>query len=160
MSKTKINITDSVMTRIKTGKVRMKPKMYFILGTLGLITGVVGLAIVSVFLISLVSFSLRTHGPMGDIRYQQMLASFPWWAPMIALVGIIGGVFLLNKFDFSYKKNFPVIIIIFIASIIIAGWAIDYLGVDSLWAKRGMMQRLYQPSGEYFPHRGQGRGRI
>jgi len=158
MSKTKVNITDSVMSRIKTGEVRMKPKMYFILGTLGMITGVVGLAIVSVFLISLVSFSLRTHGPMGDVRYQQLLASFPWWAPIIALIGILGGVFLLKKFDFSYKKNFLMIIIIFIGSVVIAGLAIDYLGIDSLWARGGMMRGIYQQYGGNYQRRGQGRG--
>ena len=148
------------MSRIKAGKVHMKPRWYFVLGTLGMITGLAGLAIVSVFLISLVSFSLRTHGPMGDIRYQQILASFPWWAPVIALVGIIGGLLLLKKFDFSYKKNFLMIIIIFVGSVIIVGLAIDYLGIDSMWARGGMMRGLYQQYGGNYQHRGLGRNRY
>jgi hypothetical protein len=160
MSKTHVNITDGVMSRIKTGEVRMKPKMYFILGTLGMIIGLTSLVIVSVFLISLVSFSLRTHGPMGDIRYQQLLASFPWWAPIIALIGILGGVTLLKQFDFSYKKNFLMIIIIFVGSVVIAGLAIDYIGIDSLWARRGMMRGLYQQYGGNYQPRGQGGGRF
>ena len=125
-----------------------------------MIIGLAGLVIVSVFLISLFSFSLRTHGPMEDIRYQQLLASFPWWAPVIALIGIIEGVLLLKKFDFSYKKNFLMIIIIFVGSIIIAGLVIDYLGVDSLWARGGMMRGLYQKYGGNYQLRGQGRGRF
>jgi hypothetical protein len=152
MQKPKVNITDTVMSRIKTGDVRMRPKWYFVLGTFGMVIGLAGLVIVSVFLISLISFSLRTHGPMGDIRYQQLLASFPWWAPIVALVGIVGGLFLLKKFDFSYKKNFLMIIILFIGSIIVAGWAIDYLGIDSLWARGGMMRGLYQNYGGYYQH--------
>jgi len=160
MQKPKVNITENVMSRIKTGGIRMKPKWYFVLGTLGMIIGLVGLAIVTVFLISLVSFSLRTHGPMGDIRYQQLLSNFPWWAPLIALVGLLGGILMLKKFDFSYKNNFLMITAIFIGSIIIAGLAIDYLGIDSLWARGGMMRKLYQQYGGDYQHRGQGRGRF
>jgi len=95
---------------------------------------------------------------MGDVRYQQLLASFPWWAPIIALIGILGGVFLLKKFDFSYKKNFLMIIIIFIGSVVIAGLVIDYLGIDSLWARGGMMRGIYQQYGGNYQRRGQGRG--
>ena len=155
------------MSRIKSGDVQMKPRWYFVLGTLGMILGLASLAVVSVFLISLVSFSLRTHGPMGDIRYQQLLASFPWWAPVIALVGILGGVLLLKKFDLSYKKNFLIIIVIFVGSILIAGLAIDYLGIDSLWARGGMMRGFYhQYDGGYrygqggIPTRDHGRGQF
>lgn len=157
MQKPKVNITDSVMSKINSGEVRMKPRWYFILGTFGMTFGLAGLVIVSVFLISLVSFSLRTHGPMGDIRYQQLLASFPWWAPMVALVGIVGGLLLLKKFDFSYKNNFLMIVVIFIASIIIAGLAIDLLGIDSSWSQGGMMRGLYQKSGGNYPHHSNGR---
>lgn len=138
----------------------MKPRWYFMLGTFGMTVGLVCLAIVSVFLVSLASFSLRTHGPMGDVRYQQILASFPWWAPVIALVGITGGIFLLKKFDFSYKNNFLIIIIIFVGSIIITGVAIDYLGIDSLWTRGGMMRGLYQQYGGNFQHYGQGKWRF
>lgn len=134
----------------------MKPRWYFILGSLGVFVGLMGIAIVSTFLVSLIAFSLRAHGPMGDQRFQQLLQGFPWWALGVALGGIVSGVFLLKKFDFSYKKNFPIIILIFIGSILIAGFAIDYLGLDSLWSRGRVMRGLYQQYDRSLQRRGQG----
>ena len=141
------------MSRIETGKIRMKPRWYFVLGSLGMFIGLIGISTVSAFLFSLTLFSLKSHGPMGSTRLQQLLQNFPWWALGIAFVGTVLGVLMLKKFDFSYKKNFLTIVIIFIGSIIIAGFTIDYLEIDSLWARGRMMRGLYQ-------NYGQGRSRI
>lgn len=144
MSKHKIDITKKVMSKIKTGQIKMKPKWYFWLGSLSMFIALVGLVIVSIFLISLVTFSLRSHGPMGAIRYQQIVSSFPWWAPIIIVIGLITGIILLKKYDFSYKKNFIFIIIIFVSAVLLAGILMDILGFDNLWIKRGPMRRFYQ----------------
>jgi hypothetical protein len=144
MSKKQLNITDNVMSRIESGQVHMKPKWYFLLGSLGMIMGVIGLIIISVFLVSLASFSLRTHGPMGEIRYQQMLSEFPWWALVVAIACLSAGILLLKKYDFSYKNNFILIVAALVGSVIIAGLAVDYLNIDSQWARGGLIRRLYQ----------------
>ena len=132
------------MSRIKKGQVKMKPKWYFVLGSFAMIGGFLGLTIVLIFLVSLITFSLRTHGPMGAIRYEQLLSSFPWWAPIVAIAGFGLGVLLLKKYDFSYKKNFLLIIIGFILAVLLAGLLINYLGLDNVWMKRGPMKGLYQ----------------
>jgi hypothetical protein len=80
---------------------------------------------------------------MGDIRYDQMVSNFPWWAPVIAIIGVSFGIWILKKFDFSYKKNFIFIVIGFILAIILAGWFIDYLGFNN-FMERGPMRGLYQ----------------
>lgn len=157
MSKTQINISDNVMSQIKSGKIRMRPRVYYVIGALGIIIGLAALVTISVFLISLFMFSLRTHGPMGNIRYQQLLEGIPWWTLVVATIGIFGGVLLLKKFDFSYKSNFLTIAVVFVVAIIIAGFAIDYLKIDSLWSGKRMMKGLYQEYGNNYQHRGQGR---
>jgi len=144
MSKHQINITKNVMTKIKTEQIKMKPKWYFLLGILSIFVAIVGLTIISIFLVSLVTFSLRSHGPMGIVRYQQIISNFPWWAPIIVIVGLITGVILLKKYDFSYKKNFLFIVLIFISAILLAGILIDVLGFDNFWIKKGPMRRFYQ----------------
>lgn len=146
MSKKHVNFSTIVMKRITSEHVRMKPAWYFVLGSIAVIVALVGLTILSVFLVSLISFSLRTHGPMGELRFQQMLTSFPWWALILGIVGLVTAVLFLRKYDFSYRKNFFAIIFVFILSILLSGWLIDYLGVDSMWAQRGMMRKLYQQS--------------
>lgn len=144
MSKHQIDITKKVMSKIKTEQIKMKPRWYFWLGSLSMFIALVGLAIVSIFLISLVTFFLRSHGPMGAIRYQQIISSFPWWALIIVIIGLVIGIILLKKYDFSYRKNFLVIIIIFILAILLTGIFVDTLGLDNLWIKKGPMRRFYQ----------------
>lgn len=73
-----------------------------------------------------------------------MVNNFPWWIPVVAIVGIIVSVWLLKKYDFSYKKNFPLIVVGFILSIIIAAIMIDNFGFNEKWSKRGPMRRFYQ----------------
>jgi hypothetical protein len=73
-----------------------------------------------------------------------IMESFPIWIPILTVIAIILGIWLLKKYDFSYKNNFPVIIIIFIAVIIIAGVLIDILGLNNLWSHQGPMRRFYQ----------------
>jgi hypothetical protein len=150
MSKHKIDLTKSVMSKIKTGQIKMKPKWYFLFGSVFIFFALVSLIIISIFLISLITFSLKSHGPMGAIRYQQIISNFPWWAPIIVIIGLITGIKLFKIYDFSYKKNFLFVVTIFISAVLLAGILIDILGFDSFWIKRGPMRKFYQQyNGDY-----------
>ena len=141
MSKKTIETT--VMSQIINGKISMKPRWYFIVGSLLMSTGLIGLSIGAIFLLNLSFFLLRQHGPMGEWRLQLMLETFPLWVPALAILGIITGIFFLKKFDFSYKKNFSAIILVFIATIVLAGFIIDYTGINDTWLRQGQMRKLY-----------------
>ncbi len=132
------------MSQVKTGKIAMKPRWYFIVGSLLFFGGLVALSVGVMFLINLTIFALRRHGPMASWRLQTMVENFPWWAPIFAVIGIILGVRLLKKYDFSYKKNFTLIIVSFILAVLFAGFLFDKLGLNDYWARREPMQRLYQ----------------
>ncbi len=140
----KIDKTKDVMSLIKQGRIKMRPKWYFILGSLAMISSLAGLIIISVFLISVVSFSLRTHGPLGAMRFEQLISAFPWEAVMIAVIGIGLGIWIMQKYDFSYKKNFLLIIISFVSAVLLAGWLINYTGLDNMWMEKGPMKGFYQ----------------
>lgn len=132
------------MSQVKTGKIVMKPRWYFIAGSLLFFGGLVALITGVIFLVNLTTFALRRHGPMASWRLQTMIENFPWWAPIFAVIGIILGVGLLKKYDFSYKKNFTTIIAFFILAVLFAGFLIDKLGLNDYWARRGPMQKFYQ----------------
>lgn len=144
MQKKQTQLETTVMSRIERERITMRPKWIFVLGSMSLVLGVVGSAVVSIFLVSLISFSMKTHGPMGEIRYQQIISNFPWWAPFVAIVGLVFGSWLLRKFDFSYKRNFIVIVAIFIFAVVCVGILADYAGVDLLWRRQGFMRRIYE----------------
>ena len=148
MSKTpKITPTDiekSVMAKVESNEITIKPRWYFIFGSLLTITGLAGFSLGAVFLTNLTLFLLRRHGPMGQWRLELMLNSFPWWIPVLAIFGLIIGIWLLNKYDFSYKKNFWLIISGFIVSIVLVAFLVDYLGLNDVWSRQGPMRRFYQ----------------
>lgn len=160
MSKELENITKVVMDKIHHDKIKMHSRAYFIAGSFLSFIGLVSSMIVSVFLVSMMRFSLRTHGPMGEYRLDQMISNFPWWMAIIAILGLSFGIWLLRRYDFSYKINFKVVAISFVLAIILAGWIIDVAGLsDILFRQRpgqGIMRDYFLENNIQFD---QGRGK-
>lgn len=137
----------------------MRPRAYFLMGSIILFLSVVLSVIVVVFLTSLTAFSLRAHGPMGQFRLDQMINIFPWWAPLLAVCGLILGIFLLKKYEFSYKIGLIQIVSAFILAVLLAVFVIYFFKWDDLLFRsqpmRGMMRHYWQDSREFdeYPRR-------
>lgn len=138
------SLENSIMNAINSGKVVLKPRWFFVAGSVAAVAGLISLSIVIIFLLSLLLFSLRQHGPMGAVRLELMLASFPWWLLSMAVAGIIGGILLLRQYDFSYKKNMWLVGAAFVGALIAAAALINVTGLDEIWFKRGPMRQFYQ----------------
>jgi len=147
MSKELKNITGVVMDRIHQGKIKMRPRVYFVIGSLLTFIGLVTSMLTSVFLVGLMRFSFRSHGPMGEYRLDQLLSNFPWWTAVIAIMGLVIGIWLLRRYDFSYKISFKVIIVGVVSAIIVAGLLIDMTGLNDALLRRGPMQGMMK---QYF----------
>ncbi len=151
MSKDIKDITQNIMSQINEGKIKMRPKIYFVLGSILTFTGLIFSIVVSVFLIGIVRFSLRTHGPMGEYRLNQILSSFPWWALVFAVLGLVLGIWLIRKYDFSIKLDLKIISVIFVLSVILGGVVIDAIGINDVLIRKGPMRgmmRKYLDSGD------------
>jgi len=159
---TPVDFEKTIMAKVKSNEISMKPRWYFVLGSLLMMVGLVGFSIGAVFLTNLTLFLLRGHGPMGQWRFQQLLTSFPLWVPILAVVGMVFGVVMLKKYDFSYKKNFWLIILGFILSVVLAAFVIDKLGLNDVWSRQGPMRRFYQQieGQNSTAPRGRGQGRL
>jgi hypothetical protein len=150
MSKELKNITESVMGKIHQGEVKMRPKMYFVAGSALTFLGLVFSLATSVFLVGLIRFSIRSHGGVGGYRFQQMIESFPLWVPIFAILTLCIGVWLLRYYDFSYKKNYPLIIMVVVIAVIITGLFIDSIGLHDSLARRGHMRGMMKGHGGEF----------
>lgn len=139
----KTDFEKEIMSKIKKGEIRMKPRWYFAVGSFLMGAGLVGVSAGAIFLVNLALFLLRKRGP-GLARLEVILTSFPWWLPILAIASILTGIRFLKKYDFSYKKNFLLIVAAFIASIAIAAWLIDYFGFNETWSRRSPLRRFYQ----------------
>ncbi len=149
----------TIMAKVMSREISMKPRWYFVLGSALMMLGVVGLSIGAIFLANLTFFLLRSHGPMGQWRLQTMMTSFPWWVPILSVIGMILGIFLFRKYDFSYKKNFTVIVIGFITSILVSAAILNYSGLSDIWFTRGPMGQFNKKLQEQNPTF-QGNGRF
>lgn len=144
VKKQSVDFEKIIMDKVKSSEISMKPRWHFILGSTLMIIGLVGSSISAVFLTNLTLFLLRKHGPMGPWRFQQILESFPLWVPFFAVGGVLMGVWMLRKYDFSYKKNFWLALTGFVVAIFIAAFTLDYLGLNDAWSRQGPMRRFYQ----------------
>jgi hypothetical protein len=139
-----INFEKLIMDKVKSKEIVMKPRWYFVLGSVVMIFSLVAATISSIFLINLIFFLLRKHGPRAQWRLELMLNSFPWWIPIMAIAGLLLGVWLLKQYDFSFKKDFRLVTAGFILAIILAAFIIDLSGLNDIWFRRGMMRNFYQ----------------
>lgn len=137
-------IADIVMEKIAVGAVTMKPKWYFVVGSLFSLIGVIGAGIGALFLINLSFFLFRQHGPRGEWRLQLMITSFPWWIPILAVVVLLVGVTALKRYDFSYRKNFTAIVLTIVMALAVSAYVIDATGINNTWFGQGPMRKLYQ----------------
>lgn len=131
------------MSEIKRGNIRMKPRWVFVAGSLAMIAGISSLVIIAVLSLNLFIFSLRTHGPLSNLRYQQIISDFPWWAILISIIGITAGFRLLKKCDFSYKKNLGWILTVSLIIIILAPILINQTGINDAWGRKSHMRRIF-----------------
>jgi hypothetical protein len=142
MSKELKNISDDVMSKIRQGKITMRPKVYFVIGSVFTFAGLVLSILTSVFLIGLLRFSIRAHGPMGEYRLEELLSHFSWWGPISALFGLVLGIWLLRRYDFSYKINYKILVVGFVSAIIVAGIVLDLTGLNDILFKKGPTQGI------------------
>lgn len=139
MSKELKNIDDNIMGQIHEGKIKMRPKIYFVIGSILTFFGLVASIITSIFAIGLIKFFLRSNGVLSH-KLDRIFSIFPWWIFILAILGLVIGILLIRKYDFSYKIDFKKAIILTILAIIISGWLVDTLGFNDLLVRKGLMR--------------------
>jgi len=142
MSKDIKNIEEKIMSQIQKGEIKMKPKVYFILGSIFAFVGFISTIIVSTFAFGLIRFSLRAHGKMAQYRLDQILSDFPWWVFIVGFLSLILGIWLIYKYHIFYKIKPWIVILTFVISMMVAGWIIDEIGLNSKLFRSGPMKGL------------------
>ncbi len=132
------------MSKIISEKIKIKPKIYFIFGSVITIISFIFLFSISVFSTNILFFILKRRCGIYQWQIQNLLINFPWWTLIISILGIVLGILIIKKNNFSYKKNFIFIISIFIISIIISAFIINYLNLNHFFARQRPMKRFYQ----------------
>lgn len=144
VGKTEVGFEEKIMSKVTSKEIAIKPKIYFVAGSILSVFGFVGLTVVASFAFNLIFFTLRRHGPMAALRFNELLLSFPVWILIMAFFATVIGIMLLKRYEFSYKKNFLLIILSFIIAVILAGVLIDRSGINEIGLKNNKTRGFYQ----------------
>jgi len=149
MAKKISKTTREVMNRIKSQEVKMRPRAYFVLGSMLLGAGIVGVLLFTIFLTGAVFFKLRMAGAMhylglGKPGLRFFVRSFPWKVVGLAVLSFFGGSFLLKKHSKVYKVGLGWLVLGAVVTVIGLGMLVDKAGVNERLERRRELKPLYE----------------
>ena len=102
-------ITGKVLEKIKSGRIKMRPKAHFVLKTVLAALGFILIILFVLYLISFIVFTLRMSGiwfapGFGFYGVKIFLFSLPWLLILIAIILIIVLEILVKYFSFAYRR--------------------------------------------------------
>ncbi|HOK17614.1 MAG TPA: hypothetical protein PL164_02610 [Candidatus Paceibacterota bacterium] len=120
----------TALEKIKSGKVKMHSKLYFVLKTLLWAIGAVLIFIASVYLVNLLFLVLHksglwllpTFGPKG---MKVFLSNFPWILLLIVLIFVALLEILIRRFSVAYKRPMIYSILAILVLISLIGFLIQ-----------------------------------
>jgi hypothetical protein len=115
------DIKNSVLSRIESGEIKMKPKTFFVLKVVSLSFIIVATSLISILLISYILFSIRVGGHIlllgfGVKGLYKFLLIFPWLLLILDIALLLFLDFLLKRFKFGYHSP---IINLFLATFVV-----------------------------------------
>ena len=137
------------MEKIKSKEVKMKPRLYFVMGSMLLGVGIVGVLLLTTMIVGAVFFRLRVGGAMGHLRQgvpglMFFVRAFPWKVVGLAVVSFTGGWHLLKKHDKAYKVGLGWLVLGAVVTVIGLGFLMDRYGVNERLEKRRELKPLYE----------------
>lgn len=142
----------------------MRPRIFFIAGSMLSVIGLLLTATTLVVATYLIRFDITHPGPGADRKLSILIANLPLIVPIIAGISLIGGWYLLRRYDFSYRRHFGYILVAIIASLWLGVVALERSPIEEFLNMRGyQMQRSHirpqsadQPLNQHFRQNGRG----
>lgn len=137
MSKHQQKISQNVLSQIKNGDVKMRPRTYFtLLSSLIIIASIIAGIILS-YLSSIIFFWIRitasdsaAYGARRNLS--ELVSSFPWWS-ILVIVGLIALItFLIRRYGNLYKHKTRDIVIVILLISVIFGAGLSALGFGDI----------------------------
>ncbi len=100
---------EKLIKKIQSGEIDMKPKWHFVLKTILLISGIVLSALLAIYLLSFIFFTLHRSGLIFAPGYGMrglgiFITASPWLLIVLAIIFLTTLYILVKKYSFSYKR--------------------------------------------------------
>ncbi len=127
-------LADQISEQIKSNKLKMKPRGYFVAGSLILGIGLAGVITIALFFIGVLVFRFRVHAPFEYLRFGSggltpFFHNLPWAPFLISIVGIVAGLYMIKRFNIGYRHVFIGVAIGFVLTLTIFGLILDVAGL-------------------------------
>jgi hypothetical protein len=115
-------VQNEVLERIRSGQLQMRPRLFFILKTALVISLGALILVISVGLVSFISFGLRLSGNESLLHFGSkgtliFLQVFPWGLAILDVALLVLLAWLLRRFRFGYRRS----LLYLVAALIIGG---------------------------------------
>ncbi len=159
----KSSIADKIIHQIKDDKIKMRPKIYFILKSAAIAFGIFFVALFILYLISFIVFALRASGvwylPCFGLRgIKTLFIMLPWLLILISVILIIILEILVKHFAFAYRKPVLYSILFVVIFALLGSFAVDRMGLQSGLFKRAEQGNL-PIAGEFYSGLGKARNK-
>lgn len=147
MIKRKTDLEKKIMERIKKKKIKMRPRLYFVTGSILLGAGLALALITTILFVNFAIFRFKIHAPLTYLRFGKLgltpfLSNFPIIPVLLSIIGIIGGIILIKKYDISYKKSYIGIIISLLSFVLIFGFFLEKTNFNERIARRNNLSQF------------------
>jgi len=145
MSETK----DAVMQKIEKESIKMKPKVYFVIGLLALILGFTIAILTGIFFTSIFIFLVKTNKfyqflLLGHLGARPFFLHFPWKVLIIGGISTAAGLYLIKKSNLAYKYKFSTVLTGLVAAIIVSGIILNRIGINRRMQNLPPMRGFYR----------------
>jgi hypothetical protein len=136
MKTTGNKIETQVMTKVKSGQIKMRPKIYYVLTTVLSAALVAVLATLLSYSISLASLWLRLQSAAGPAygahrNLTSLVNSFPWWAVLLSVVALAGLVIFVKKQGSFYRIRLVYLITAIVLLATAVGYGLSYTNLPN-----------------------------
>ena len=130
----KDSIKESVLSKIESGQIKMKPKWQFILKALFVIFGITLSALTIIFLGSFIFFVLRQNGllfvPAFGLRgWGAFIFSLPWALILVSLIFLFILEILVRRYSFAYRKPILYSLVGIIVLVLLVSFVMSRVGL-------------------------------
>lgn len=127
-------IQNEVMDSIHSGKISMKPKLYFTVLWLAGIFASIAAGLSFAYVISIFSYIIRIQTastPAYGARQNldNAIATFPWWAVIASVFFIIIALYITRKYSRIYRYRTSTVVTIFLIVSITIGLGMSYMNI-------------------------------
>lgn len=134
--RTPTSISSSVMDTIKSGRVHMRPRLYYAALSVATVGAVILSGVLITYLLSIVFFWLRiitsdTMAYGARANFNEAVASFPWWALALVVPLLTIAILLVRQQGRIYKHKTRSLVALIIICSLVLGFGLSFVAIGS-----------------------------